>query len=155
MLPSLDIDLKKVPSPSPKEHPARCKYLLDRVSIPDSPIPYSLKVEVMSTELSLQDDDAEAWKEIARAVSWAEEVLADALETEVVLVSMEVNKALATVAEDGAPLPFIFTIPALTSTEARAGVEVGEGSEALVTLVSVGTSLTFTNTISALVSKQG
>ncbi|KAF5449926.1 hypothetical protein F2P56_030322 [Juglans regia] len=65
--------------------------LLDRVSILDSRIAYSPKVEVVSTKPSLEGkgrDDVVSESEIARAVSWAEGVLADTVGVVVALVKM-------------------------------------------------------------------
>lgn len=53
---------------------------LDRVSILESPIAYSTNVEIVSIEPSLEGnggDNVVSGREITRAVSWAEGVLAD------------------------------------------------------------------------------
>lgn len=97
-------------------------------------------------------DDVVSGREIARVVSWVEGVLADAFETEVTVVLVEVNEALAVAVGTRAPLLFINTILALVSKEAGAGVGVGKGCEVPTTLVDVGASLSFTNTILTLVS---
>lgn len=44
-----DNDLQRVPSPSLEERPTGGEDLLDWVSILDSPIPYSLEVEIILT----------------------------------------------------------------------------------------------------------
>lgn len=71
MPPLADVELKGVPSSTPKEHLFWGEDLLDRVSIQYSPISYSPKVEIMLIEIGL-GDDAKVRKEIARVVSWAE-----------------------------------------------------------------------------------
>lgn len=75
----------------PEEHPSGGKDLLDRVSIPNSPIPYSLDVEVKSPELVL-GGDTKIGKEIAQAMPWPEKVMVDATDTEVAMVRVGVIK---------------------------------------------------------------
>lgn len=65
------IDLERVPSPLSEERPIEGGDYLDRVSILDSPIPYSLEVEVVSTKPSLEGeggDDVVPRREIVKVV---------------------------------------------------------------------------------------
>lgn len=91
-------------------------------------------------------------REIARVVSWVEGVLVDVFETEVVVVTVEVNEASVIAANVGALLPLTNTISALALAEVGARVGIGKGGEVLATLVNTSASLSYTNTILALVS---
>lgn len=91
-------------------------------------------------------------KEIAREILWAMEVLVDVPEAEVTAVSMEVNKISADVADTWAPFPFAYTILALALAEVGARVRVGKVS---TTMVDVGASLSFTDTLGGAGAKAG
>lgn len=136
--PPTNVELKGVPSFTLVEHPFKGKDLLDRVSILNSPIPYSPEVKITSTEPSLARD-AKIRKKTVRVLSWA-----DASNTEV---------AMALVGANEAPLPFTYTISTLAIEKARARAGVGEVREAQVTSVCTNTLVTSLNdAIPALVS---
>lgn len=120
-----------VPSLVFEECPVGGEELFDRVFSSESPIAYSSEVEVVSTKAIPEGgggDDVVFEKEMARAVPWAAGVLLVVSKVKATTVPVEVNKALAVVADTGASLPYLCTVPIFASIEA--GAKVG--------MVSVG-----------------
>lgn len=105
----------------------------------------------MSIKPSL-GDNMEIGKDIARAMSWAEKVLANALGTEAAMVLVVANEASIVVSGIGPPLPFTYAIPTLALAKAGVGARIGEGGGGPTTLVGASTSLSLSYTILALAS---
>lgn len=146
-----DVKLKGAPSSKSKEHLPLGEDLLDWVSISNFPIPYSPEIEATLPKPVL-GNNMEIEKEIVQAISWAEKVVVDVVDTEAMTASVGYSRAPTVVLGAGAPSPNIHTTPAMASAEGGAGVGAAEGREALLASVCVDAPFTSTNTISVLTS---
>lgn len=146
VVPPPEVDIEMVPSPEDSGRAAGGEDVLNRVSIPKSPLDYFPEVEAISVETSLDFGEGNKTGAVG-ALSGVAKVLVVLPEMEAVVLSVGVNEALVVLPDARTSLPFTGTIPTSVSSEVGAEVVARKargtaatplGWDAIVAIVGVG-----------------